>query len=137
MGATGHTSVLHSWVPDSAPHAVPPFAASVVTVRVWIWKPVPQVTEQVSQSLHPEVAQLTVAGHSSVLHSRVPDRAPHAVPPFAAAVVTVRVHDWKPPPQVAEHAFQSLHPETAQLTGALVGDAVGAVVGALVGAAVG
>ena len=49
MGATGHTSVLHSWVPDSAPHAVPPFAASVVTVRVRVWKPVPQVTEHVSQ----------------------------------------------------------------------------------------
>ena len=75
--------------------------------------------------------------HTPVLQSRFPARAPHAAPPFAASVVTVRVRVWKPVPQVTEHVSQEPHPEVVQLTGALVGAALGAALGTAVGNAVG
>jgi hypothetical protein len=61
--------VLHAWLSISAGQAMPPFAAGVVTVRVRVWVPPPQVAEQVDQSLQGLTAQSTAIGHAWVLHA--------------------------------------------------------------------
>jgi hypothetical protein len=96
---------------------MPPLAAGVVTVRVRVWVPPPQVAEQVDQSLQGLTAQSTGIGHAWVLHVWVSVSAGQAIPPLAGWVVTVRVRVCIPPPQAAEQADQSLQGLTAQSTG--------------------
>ena len=58
-----------------------------------------------------------VGSHPPSLHPRLSDSAPQAVPSFSAAVTTVRLRDWAPPPHVTEQAPQLDHADTTQATG--------------------
>ena len=82
---------LHATDSVSAGHDVPPFAAAVVTVRERDCVADPHVAVHELHSLHADTAQLT--GHVPATHDVVSVSAGHAVPPFAAAVVTVRDRD--------------------------------------------
>jgi hypothetical protein len=122
--------MLHVCVTDVfVGHAVPLFAAGVVIVIMLDWVPPPQVAVHVDHADHALVAQFTVnnssihliissrsPGQACVLHVCEPVSDPHAVPPFAAGVVTVRVQDCVPPPQVAEHVVHADHALSTQFT---------------------
>jgi hypothetical protein len=77
---------------------------------------VPHVVEHAPHVLH---APTQSTGHSSVLQfceTAAPVAVEHATPPFATAVVTVKVRDWLPVPHVVEHVPHVFHAPT-QWTG--------------------
>jgi len=90
-GGGGHAAALHGTFCVRAGQAAPPFAACLVTVRLWGFVPVVPhaVAEQLPESDHPETWQST--GHGGALHGTLCVRDGQAAPPFAAGVVTVRV----------------------------------------------
>ena len=77
--------------------------------------PVPQVAEQVLKAVQADCTQST--GQASSLQLRVSSRVGQTTPECSALVVTERVRDWEPPPQVLEQAFQADQEETEQSTG--------------------
>jgi hypothetical protein len=86
-------------------------------VRVRVLLPTPQLLEQAPQE--PHAVTLQSMGQSALEHWRLKCVAGHALPPFVARFVTLRMHLVIPRPQDCGHAKQS-HAETAQSLGQLV-----------------
>jgi hypothetical protein len=76
----GHAAVLHAWFWFKAGQAVPPLAADVTTVRVWVCEPPPQRVEHADHADHSLTTQLT--GHGIVLQSCFCSNSGQALPPF-------------------------------------------------------
>jgi hypothetical protein len=76
----GHACVLHAWFWLKAGHAVPPLAAAVTTVRVWVCDPPPQRVEQADHVDHSLTTQLTAQG--IVLQCCFCSNSGQALPPF-------------------------------------------------------
>jgi len=112
---TGQGWVLHGCVCDKTGHPLPPKATLRTTDRVCVCEPPPQVLEHADHDDQPLTSQLT--GQGCVLHAWDSDKAGHATPPLAAAVMTDRLWDWEPPPHVAEHTPHADQPLITQFTG--------------------
>jgi hypothetical protein len=112
---TGQGFVLHVAFILSAPHLSPPNCGCLVTLRDLDFTPPPHFLEQDSQEFQELSMQCT--GQLCVWHFCVLLSAGHALPPYLAVVVTVRLVVCAPPPQVFEHDGQPAHGETTQLTG--------------------
>jgi len=112
---TAHGWVLQACSCVRAGHGTPPKAAATATVRVDVCRPRPQVLEQADHAAQPLTTQLT--GHGCVLQLWDCDNAGHAVPPCAAATVTVRVCVCTPPPHVLEQADHADQPLTTHWMG--------------------
>jgi hypothetical protein len=112
--SAGQAAVLQAWSAVREPHAAPELTAAVVTLRVWVWEPEPQVAlqeDQLPQSLRTQSTGQTTA----VLQSWVLEVAGQAVPSVPAwAVVTARVAELTPLPHVREHEDQLPHSATTQ-----------------------
>ena len=89
--STGQASSLQLRVSSRVGQTTPECSALVVTERVRDWEPPPQVLEQAFQADQEETEQST--GQAPALQDWVCERAGQAAPPWAAAVVTVRVRD--------------------------------------------
>jgi len=130
---------------SAAAHGFPSLAAAVVTVYVATCVPAPQFREQAPNAPHLPT-QLTAPGQALTVHARTFVAAGHAVPPFAAAVVALKVATCAPRPHVLEQALQPPY-APAQFTfvafdglGAAcsgAGAGVGLLAGGLLGAGVG
>jgi hypothetical protein len=83
--------------------------------RVLDWVPVPQDWEQLEKVDQAE--SLQAMGQNWVLHWAVSVRPGQALPPWAAARVTVRVRCLEPVPQVLEQLENAPQAETRQSTG--------------------
>jgi hypothetical protein len=77
--STGQAWLLQDCIFALAPQAMPPWAAAVVTVRVLVWEPPPQVEVQADQAAHWDCTQWT--GQTLLLHSWVSVDTPQALPP--------------------------------------------------------
>lgn len=86
---TGQGWVLHGCVCDKTGHPLPPKATLRTTDRVCVCEPPPQVLEHADHDDQPLTSQLT--GQGCVLHACDSDKAGHATPPWAAAVMTDRL----------------------------------------------
>ncbi len=87
-----------------------------MTLRVRLCEPASHVREQAPQLDHSVTTQLT--GHGEVLQATSSvTYVEQARPSLAAGVVTPRVRDLVPPPQVAVHEPQALHDSITQSTG--------------------
>ena len=75
---------------------LPPYLASVITLRVVVCAPPPQVFEHDGQPAHGETTQLT--GQCFVLHAFDCESAGQRLPPFLALVTTFRLRLALPPP---------------------------------------
>ena len=116
----GHGAAPHTADSVSAAalgHGVPPCSAAVVTVRLRACVPPPHVTEHASNAPHTLSTHAT--GHGCALHACASTSDAHAasLPPYAAAVVTLRVRVWLPPPQSTLHAPNGPQTDVAQSTG--------------------
>jgi hypothetical protein len=87
----------------------------VVTVRVRVCEPVPQVLEQEVKAPQAETTQWI--GQGPALQAMLPLRAPQTTPPLAGAVTTLRERVLTPSPQVFEQALQPAQAEVTQSTG--------------------
>lgn len=111
---TGHEPRLHCSVSTSGPHAGPPCAASVMTLRARVCVPAAHVA---LQSLHGEKAEATQGtAQGAVLHVFVDERPGQAIPPCAASRATARVLVCTPPPQLTVHPDHALQVVTMQST---------------------
>jgi len=93
----GHACVWHA--EDSASsvgHGLPPFSDTRETERMRLCSPPPQEREQRVYLVHSVTMQST--GHTWVLHSVTSESAVHALPPWSAWAVMVRVRVRLPPP---------------------------------------
>jgi len=118
---------------------VPPFLAGVLTVRVCVCVPVVPhaVAEQLPEFVQALSVQLTGVAtgagtgteQADALHGTVCVKGGHAIPPFAAGVVIVRLWVFVPvvPHTVAEQLPESDQPETIQSTGGHTGALHGTV----------
>lgn len=84
-------------------HAAPPLAAGVVTVKVCVCEPPPQLALHPDQ---PDQVPTQSTGQPCTLHGCVCGETGHEAPPWAGCCFTVKVCDCVPPPQVAEQADQ-------------------------------
>jgi hypothetical protein len=110
-----HAPRSHGNVSLSAPHAVPPLAGGVTTLRVRRKSPGPHVCEhelQVDQLL---ISQLT--GHNAGEHDSFSLSGGHCAPPHEASVVTVRAREREPVPHVTEHDDHAAQLVTTHDTG--------------------
>ena len=137
MGSgVGHGNSLHGKVSFVLPHSSPPCAASISTVRLRVFDPLPHSTLHAAQSCQSPIAQST--GHACVLQSTISDVvfSSHCRPPYCSSSI-VRCRDMCPPPQIDVQFEKADQLPKTQSTGANVGTGVGAAVGATVGEAVG
>lgn len=88
--STAHGLVLQPWDSTSGGQGTPPKLAWVMTVRVRVCWPPPQLRVQVDQVPQSDTTQSMAQGWS--LHGRFSLKlVGHGAPPLAAAVVTVRM----------------------------------------------
>ena len=80
---TGQLFVWHFCDFVSAGHFLPPYLAFLVTLRVVVCLPPPQVLEHFGQPAHGDTAQSI--GHFFLLHTLDCESAGHLTPPFFAA----------------------------------------------------
>lgn len=112
--STGQGATLHAADSVSAGQAVPPFDASVTTVRECVIAPPPHVAEQGPNASHWETMHET--GHACVLHGSCSRRSGHGSPNICAWT-TERVRYLKPALHGAVHPDQAVHSDTSQSTG--------------------
>ena len=132
----GHGNSLHGKVSFVLPHSSPPCAASISTVRLRVFDPLPHSALHAAQSCQSPIAQST--GHACVLQSKISDVkfSSHCRPPCCSGSI-VLFRYLCPPPQIDEQFENADQLPTTKSTGANVGAGVGAAVGASVGEAVG
>lgn len=111
-----HWGAVHDCVSISDPHATPPLAAGLETVRVRVCWPVshaPLLSQVLQLKLHtlhaPHSAITQSVGHAWVLQGAWSSVFWHAWPPFAAGTSTKRCLFMAPPPHVAEHVDHACH----------------------------
>ena len=78
--STGQECPLHALLCVSAPQDVPPHAGWVVTERVRLCEPLPQLLVHWSYAV--QSAMMHATGQHCVLHARISLRLGHAVPPY-------------------------------------------------------
>jgi hypothetical protein len=118
--ATGQADVVQEEVSDNVvEQGWPPFCSKLVTVRVREWVPVPpQVTEQSEKSLQLERTQSIGHAVGLQLEKTCSTKGAHAAPPSDEGVMTSRVREKNPPPQLTEQTVPKLvHCPTTQSTG--------------------
>jgi len=113
--STGQWCVLHACDATKAGQAEPPWAEATETARVRVCRPPPHCAEQTDHLDQPDTTQLT--GHAAVPQTCCRDKVGHALPPYAAGVMTARVCDCTPPPHDCEQADHDDHDVTSQCTG--------------------
>jgi len=111
----GHAKVLQAREERRLGQTLPPWAEGVVTARVWLWAPEPQVRLQADQADQALTTQSTAQLCS--LQLRVTERAGQATPPKAEVVVTSRVWLWDPLPQERLQVDQADQADTTQSMG--------------------
>ena len=126
----GHGNSLHGKVSFVLPHSSPPCAASISTVRLRVFDPLPHSALHAAQSCQSPIAQST--GHACVLQSAISDVvfSSHGRPPYCSGSI-VRCRDMCPPPQIDVQFEKADQLPKTQSTGANVGTGVGAAVGAV------
>jgi len=113
--STGHGSVLHDSVSTRAPHVSPPGVGVTTIERDRDRVPPPHAAEQSENS--PKGLNSQSIPHAKVLHGRASESAGQAAPPFAGSTTMVRVRDWVPPSQAAEHSPKGPNALTTQSVG--------------------
>jgi hypothetical protein len=112
--STGHGEVEHDWVSLSTGQTLPLFSGKVVTERVRVCVPPPQLTVQDPNDVHVSTTQST--GHGAEEHNCVSLKSGQPAPPFASLTMMARVRVWVPRPHVTEHDPNDVHLSTAQST---------------------
>jgi hypothetical protein len=111
----GHGDSAHLRYSPRKGHSTPPKSSLLTTSRVRVWKPVPQVLEQVLHSPNEVTSQWI--GHGPLLHVCDWLRSPQSLPPCSAETVTWRDRVSVPWPQLSEHSLHSLHGVASQSIG--------------------
>jgi hypothetical protein len=92
----------------------PPNLAWFTMLRVRRCVPVPHLLEQASKLVHGD-KPLQSIGQAKVLQRQRLSMGGQAIPPYAAAVITLRVRVFEPPsPQLFEQALHVLQAVTMQ-----------------------
>ena len=112
---TGQRPWLQFWNWLVWPHATPPWAGLMLTLRVRVCWPMPQLTEQELHAVH--VPKTQSMGQSNAMHQVVSAVAPQATPPCAALRLMWRVRSREPVPQVCVHVVHPPHVPCTQSTG--------------------
>jgi hypothetical protein len=114
--SAAHAAAEHVSLSLRVGQGVPPHAASVVAVRERERMPLPHVAEHVDHDAHAETAHAT--GQQPRPQLVVSESAGHGTPPFAAALVAIRLRVLvADAPHVAVHDDQAAHCDTSQSTG--------------------
>lgn len=111
--STGQECLLHCSFAAVTPHTTPPCCGALTTLLDRLRDPDPHVLEHLDHRLKALSTQST--GHAILLHSSRPVNVGHGSPPARAGVAILLERKRAPEPQLLEHLFQVLHPDTSQL----------------------
>jgi hypothetical protein len=115
LQSTGQLSQLQGLVWLRTPTALPPWAGALMTERVRVLEPMPQVLEQ---ALNLDQAEtLPSMGQLWELQARAERKPEQPRPPKAPRLMMLRVRRWTPLPQVLVQEVQRDQAETLQSMG--------------------